>query len=46
MKTKQMAICRLIGSKEYSNLRGIILFNQNEKNVLVRILYKKFLSVW
>ena len=35
MKIKQMAICRLIGSKEYSNLRGIILFNQNEKNVLV-----------
>lgn len=42
MKTKQMAICRLMGSKEYSNLRGIILFNQNEENVLVRISISNF----
>ena len=42
MKTKQMAICRLIGSKEYTNLRGVVLFIQNDENVLVRISISNF----
>lgn len=42
MKTKQTAICRLMGSNEYPNLRGIVLFTQNENNVLVRISISNF----